>query len=677
MPSPLDVLLLVATLAMALWLFAARRRDVRRMQALLSEQRAQYAAILDAASEAIVSVDDAQRIVFLNPAAEQLLGSPRERTLGRPFPEFVPPALRARQAEMMDRFRQGDAPAVGVDRRIETPVLRADGHQVEVEVSASRASLPGHGDGRMLYTLILRDITEQRTAERDLDRLTERYRLVVEQSPDAIWLAEGGRLQLVNPACVDLLGAHSADELLGRPLDEVLGPLVEDLRGAVASPPNAVTTETTETTETTAPARSAPSSPRVARLRRLDGKPIDVEVSIAGVPDHDRGALQGVMRDVSWRLQAEATLHETQAALLQSQQIARLGYATLDLADGRWTISPSLADLLGLPGESALLLDAAWRVIHPQDLQALRTHIEQEVLTGRKPYDHEFRILRANDGEERWLHAIGRIERDAAGRTARLFATLQDVTARKRASLALEQSREELRRVSAGVIWAREAERRRVARELHDELGQRLSVLKLDLAAALAQQAGGAAPEASLEHLARGVDEALAATRRIAADLRPAMLDDLGLSAALEWLADGWSRRTGITITVEGDPIDDTLTEAGAITVYRIVQEALTNVTRHAQARHAHIEVRRHGAELLVVVEDDGRGLAAGDTDKRGSSGLAGIRERARLLGGVATVGNRAGGGVRLAVRLPMERVDSSHGALGALGTPGAPESTR
>jgi signal transduction histidine kinase len=142
------------------------------------------------------------------------------------------------------------------------------------------------------------------------------------------------------------------------------------------------------------------------------------------------------------------------------------------------------------------------------------------------------------------------------------------------------------------------------------------------------------------------------------------MLDDLGLSAALEWLAQGWSRRTGIVIVVDGDPVDEQISAEGAITVYRIVQEALTNVTRHAQARHAHIELRRRDAELVLVVEDDGRGLAPGDIDKRESSGLAGIRERARIMGGMAAVDNGSDGGVRLEVRLPLERVDRTRAAL-------------
>jgi two-component system, NarL family, sensor histidine kinase UhpB len=478
-------------------------------------------------------------------------------------------------------------------------------------------------------------------------RESEHYRIMVEQSVDAFWLAEGGRLRTVNDACVALLGARSAAELTG-----------QELRAVLPVPP---------------PAARWPHPPgqppavHQTQVRRLDGRPIDVELSLVEIPDHGRGALQGVMRDITERRRAEAELQATQAALLQAQQIARVGYATFDVAAGTWTIAPALAELLGLPSGATLRYTDGWQVVHPDDRAALSAHLEQDVLTGRRPYDHEYRIVRANDGEVRWLHTIGRVERGTDGRVSKLFATVQDITDRKLATLALEQSREELARLSASIIWAREAERRRVARELHDELGQRLSVLKLDLAALLAQPVSpwpdGAA---RVQQLASGVDEALAATRRLASDLRPAMLDDLGLNAALEWLAEGWSRRTGITITLDGDLVEDSLSEAGAITVYRIVQEALTNVTRHAQAAHAHIDLRRDGHELVVVVEDDGRGLAPGDVDKRDSSGLAGIRERARILGGRAAIDNRPEGGCRLEVRLPLERIDNTHGPLEA-----------
>jgi two-component system sensor histidine kinase UhpB len=167
-----------------------------------------------------------------------------------------------------------------------------------------------------------------------------------------------------------------------------------------------------------------------------------------------------------------------------------------------------------------------------------------------------------------------------------------------------------------------------------------------------------------LRTLLSEVDEAIAATRRIATDLRPAMLDDLGLNAAIEWLAADWARRAGLKISLDCESIDGSLTESASTTIYRIVQEGLTNVNRHAAAHEVRVELHRRDPDLVLRIFDDGRGLAPGHDDNRGSSGLTGIRERARLLGGSASLRGRATRGCVLEVRLPLDRVDNRPGAL-------------
>jgi PAS domain S-box-containing protein len=478
--------------------------------------------------------------------------------------------------------------------------------------------------------------------EEELRRVSERYRMIVEQSPDAIWLAENGRLVLVNNACVALLGARSATELLGRELREFAPAWpVPTRRDHEGEPPR---------TE--------------LRVRRLDGVEREVELSTADVPDHGGVAIQAVMRDITARKRAAAELLRTQEALMQAQRIARLGYFSLDLETRRWTIPDFTLELVGAPAGQVLSLGDELTIIHPDDREAVRGHLA-EVLAGRGAFDIEYRIVRPRDGQVRWLHALGHTRLDGQGRVTHLFASAQDVTERKRATRVLEQQREELQRLSAGLTQAREEERRHVARELHDELGQRLLALRLELARGLPGEPD--APhdgEARRAVLLAEVDEAMAATRRIAAALRPPMLDDLGLNAALDWLAQDWSGRCGIETELDCEPVDDWLSGAAATAVYRIVQEALTNVLRHARAARCRIDLHRAGGELLVAVEDDGIGIGPGDIDKRGSSGLMNIRERARDLGGTATIRNLAAGGCRLEVRLPLERIDSLPAAL-------------
>ncbi|MBT9504330.1 MAG: sensor histidine kinase, partial [Burkholderiaceae bacterium] len=183
--------------------------------------------------------------------------------------------------------------------------------------------------------------------------------------------------------------------------------------------------------------------------------------------------------------------------------------------------------------------------------------------------------------------------------------------------------------------------------------GQRLSALKMDLADG-ANGINSTHDERRRDRMLEMLDDTVAAVRRIAADLRPLMLDDLGLNAAVEWLARESARRLGIEVTVRLDEQEPPIDHRATTALYRMVQEALTNVARHAHATDVRIELRVQGQELVLTVQDNGRGFPSGATRKEGSFGLMGMRERAYLLGGELLVDNPPGGGGRITVRLPL-----------------------
>jgi signal transduction histidine kinase len=157
------------------------------------------------------------------------------------------------------------------------------------------------------------------------------------------------------------------------------------------------------------------------------------------------------------------------------------------------------------------------------------------------------------------------------------------------------------------------------------------------------------------------LDSTVAATRRISADLRPLMLDDLGLLAALEWLAEETSRRHGFTIDLAVDGASENLAEPLASQIYRIVQEGLTNAGRHAAAQRVRVALRTIGREVHLDLQDDGRGVTPGDLQKKGSFGLVGIRERVYILAGSVEIRGDAGQGTMIQVRLPIP--DAATGA--------------
>nr|WP_315260146.1 sensor histidine kinase [uncultured Duganella sp.] len=216
----------------------------------------------------------------------------------------------------------------------------------------------------------------------------------------------------------------------------------------------------------------------------------------------------------------------------------------------------------------------------------------------------------------------------------------------------LEQSYSQLRELSAAVQTVREEERKHIARELHDDLGQLLATLRGDLAVLQRHSHDSAAAR----KLQRSMDEllmtAIASLRRIAGNLRPRALDEGGLYFALESLRQGFVERNNIACTLDASEEDLILDDIYSTAIFRIVQEALTNIVRHARAGKVVLSLYRHEATLHVTIHDDGRGIAEKDMDKASSFGLIGMRERVWALhGDIAIVSD---GGTRIMIRLPL-----------------------
>jgi PAS domain S-box-containing protein len=232
---------------------------------------------------------------------------------------------------------------------------------------------------------------------------------------------------------------------------------------------------------------------------------------------------------------------------------------------------------------------------------------------------------------------------------------LRDVTERQRAADALTRSHEELHELYEAMHQVREAERTRIARELHDELAQWLTALKMDVSwirARLPQD--GTLLTGKADRRKTVIDNTIAAMRRIAADLRPLMLDDLGLVPAIENLLHELADRTGIAVELTGSDALEALREPLVTAVYRMVQEALTNVARHAHASRVEVSLEMTEDRLSVSITDDGVGLRPDPGGK--SFGLAGIRERARTLGGEARIYSPQEGGTIVAITVPLQR---------------------
>ncbi len=224
---------------------------------------------------------------------------------------------------------------------------------------------------------------------------------------------------------------------------------------------------------------------------------------------------------------------------------------------------------------------------------------------------------------------------------------LRDVTERVRAG-------EELSAFASAAHAIRESEKTRIARELHDELAQSLTAIKMDatwIREAMPADAG--AVRAKLDDMLGLLDTTVAATRRIASDLRPLLLDDLGLVPAIQWLTHNFTQRYGVPCQLSLDE-EVELAEPYATAVFRIVQESLVNVAKHAGASQAEVRIERTAAGVILEVADDGAGFAADAPRKASSLGLMGLRERARLLQGTVDIDTAPGRGTRIRVSIPV-----------------------
>ncbi|MCP3710048.1 PAS domain S-box protein [Paraburkholderia sp. CNPSo 3274] len=276
---------------------------------------------------------------------------------------------------------------------------------------------------------------------------------------------------------------------------------------------------------------------------------------------------------------------------------------------------------------------------------ALNGHVEDEGWRVRK------------DGSRFWANVVITAVRDDQGSLVGFAKITRDLTERRRL--------EELERAHAAsslVQQARENEQKRVARELHDDLGQRIAALKiaLSLHGSELENALPTQLHAELEAIAQigaQIDELAEAVRRIAADLRPTMLDDLGLQAALKWLAEDFQSRYSVSVECRLKVSEPELGEFATTALFRVIQEALTNVARHAHAHRVTIELENDAEHCRLRVSDDGVGFDPRSAPRPDALGLIGMRERIVQLGGWLTVEGRPGAGVTISaeLRLPVD----------------------
>ncbi len=362
--------------------------------------------------------------------------------------------------------------------------------------------------------------------------------------------------------------------------------------------------------------------------------------------------------DIVERKRIESALRESEARFHRLADLSSDWYWEQD-ADLRFTLV-SGETIFGTTPTKDLIGKARWEL--PLDIDEADFEKHVTLLEARQPFsDLEYRVRDAN-GRAYWMSVSGEPVFSPDGVFLGYRGTGKNITERKEAELALRLSQTELRELTAHQARVKEDERKRIAREIHDDLGQNLLALRIDVSLldnATRQQH----PDLNkpIRTLLDQVDNVMRSVRTIINDLRPSVLD-LGLTAAIEWQVQQFRQRNGVSCTLDIDDnvADGILDEEAATSVFRILQESLTNVSRHAFASHVNIRVQSCFGYFVLEIEDDGVGSFPGNTRKPRSFGLIGVRERVYALGGEFSLASLPGNGTTLTITIPASATSAA-----------------
>lgn len=374
----------------------------------------------------------------------------------------------------------------------------------------------------------------------------------------------------------------------------------------------------------------------------------------------------------------EGVLRTSQLQLSQMMDLARIVYWEVDPSTDTFTFNGPFSTLYGITAEREggyviTREEYGRRFVHPDDIGIFRQAGEKCLAHSEGDFFHDFehRIVR-RDGEVR--HVITRIRfiRDSEGRALGYYGATQDITDRKIAEeelarerrlkeielqrgRALERSREELRNLCEHLQRVREREQTRIAREVHDEVGQFLTALKIDLTCVsqdLVKNQGSLREQ--LEDMTKKIDDAVQSVRRICLELRPSILEDFGLPAAIEWHLEGLAKRTGIQFKARIEPAFPNVNKKLALVLFRIFQDAVTNTIRYAEASMVRVSLQNVEDNVVLKVRDNGKGISKKDLLSPGSIGIIGMRERVRFWNGNLAFYGRRDRGTTMIVSIPL-----------------------
>ena len=538
-------------------------------------------------------------------------------------------ALRAMHKQLVAQNRQLSN-EVNERQQAEAALARAR-DELEVRVAQRTVELA------QANASLRQEIEERRRAETKLLSSEARFRNIVETSPLPFCITSmpQGSLLYMNEPFRKLFGLGAPTDTVISVIDFYVDPgtrdtLVRQLR------------------------MSGGFRNTEVNFKRPDGSTFWAMLTARVASFDDAPAIYVGLNDVTARKLAEGKLRASEASLANAQRLARLGDWEWDTTADVIHWSDEMYRILGLaprlsrPGYRTFLA-----AVHREDRPLVR-HAVRVLLDERRPYGLDCRVTGA-DGAVRIVQFQAEAMHAGAGaeQPLKLVGTIQDITERKSIEHALLESREQLRELSAYMEAIREEERKRIAMEIHDELGQLLTALKMDVSLLKMRLAQDADAARKVDDMRELVEKTIWMVRNVASHLRPAALN-FGIVSALEWLVEDFGRRKGLSCQLWINGPEPVLDDAHATAVFRIVQASLTNVALHAGASRVDVTLTNTETTLDLYVSDDGCGFDPAAARKGYSYGLLGMSERARLIGGSLRIDSSPETGTVVSIHVPL-----------------------
>ena len=631
------------------------KEELERKSLELAEQREFFRVTLSSIGDGVITTDTAARITFLNPVAEALTGWQLADALGQPLEQVF---------KIINEQTRKDAPnpvsevlregaIVGLANH--TALIARDGRETAIDDSAAPIR---DADGKMSgVVMVFHEVTEQRKAEAALRDSKEHATNILESISDAfIVLDKEWRFTYVNPQAEQVLRPlkKSRANLLGKnywqEFPDVLGtPLEQNFRRAAAEQVKV---------------EFELFYPPLNGWFELRAYPAKDGLSVYFIDISDRKRVAEARKDAQERLRRSE--EELRALVNFIPQLAWMAHP-----DGHiFWYNRGWYEYTGTTAEA--MEGWGWQKVHdPQILPQVVERWRESIRTGT-PFEMEF-PLRGADGVYRWFLTRIRPVRDPEGRITRWFGTNTNVDEQRQLLQSLSEARDHLekrvqertaelrtatdslRELSASLMQIRDDEQRRLARELHDSVGQLLAAISMNLSV-VQREAVQLSPTAvkCISENAELIQQVSREIRSISHLLHPPLLDEAGLASALRWYAEGFAERSKIKVALDIPADFGRLPNDTEIAIFRIIQECLTNIHRHSGSSTATIGIHRKGEHVTVQVRDNGKGIPKEKlrelTGGRSGVGFGGMRERLRQLGGTLEIQSEGNGTVVSAI---------------------------